>query len=294
MMLNRLKILILCFFALYTPFLYAQNKNNAREDFEFIKYLIGNDMKEEALIWANGNFSLRHYGKDTEDTINFLRAWTFYSSKSLTKAKEHFEKVGDSSLFKPASVFFSSLSQAYLGEYTTALDNLVSNKDLLTKFSELRFFEQAGLSLLKRDFHLYEDYRKNFFYSSYLLKDNEQALDSIYLNLKNYKAKSPFLSACLSAIAPGLGKIYAGSLGEGLSSFVTVGSFAAIATENWIKHGFVDWRTILFTSIGTVFYIGNIYGSIVRVKIDYDEFTEKQNLSILYTIHLPLRNVFGL
>ena len=84
---------------------------------------------------------------------------------------------------------------------------------MLSSHTEIYAFEQAGHSLLMRDFGLYEKYRESFSYSSYVLSNKEKDLDSIYLSLKNYKRKSPFLSACLSALVPGLGKIYAGSLG---------------------------------------------------------------------------------
>ena len=71
-----------------------------------------------------------------------------------------------------------------------------------------------------------------------------------------------------------------------------VGSFAAITAENWYKRGFTNWKTILFGSIGTIFYIGNIYGSVASVNVYYDEFNEKQNARILYHIHIPLRSIF--
>lgn len=282
-------ILVLCFNVST-----AQNDILPYKDYEFIKYLIGNDMKEEALTWAKRDFDENKYEKSVVDSVFFLKGWVFYSSKQLSKARECFDKVSNQSNMKTGAVFFSSLSSAYLEEYDLGVSNLEKNKTLLNNNTELYALEQAGLSLLKRDLKLYENYSKNFSYTTYNLADKEKILDSIFLSLKNYKKKSPFIAASLSAIVPGLGKVYAGQIGEGVSAFLTVGSFAAITTENWIKHGFLNWKTLLFGSLGTVFYVGNIWGSAVSVKIGYDDFNEKQNISILYNIHLPLRNSFGL
>lgn len=291
---KKISVLVcLCVIIVLFP-CFSYSQNTAEKDFEFIRYLIGNNMKEDAKTWAERDFLDKDYSHQSLDTINFLRGWVFYSNRSLNKAVDCFDRVGNESKYKPSSVFFSSLSNAYEGEYERAYYNLKEHEDLLYPYSELYAFEQAGYSLLLRDFDSYEKYRESFSYSSYILSSKEKELDSIFLSVKSYKRKSPLLSACLSAIVPGLGKIYAGNLGEGISSFITVGSFALITTENWIRHGLGNWKTILFGTIGSVFYIGNIYGSYVSVKLNYDTFNEKQNIGILYSIHIPLRNTFGL
>lgn len=288
--------LYILFFLFYACCLnsYSQNKNFANEEFEFVRYLIGNDMKEEALTWAKKDLFFVNYDLKSLDSINFLKGWAFYSSKVLDEASLCFDKVKDSSVFKPAAIFFSSLCTAYSNEFNKAGNNLLSNEGLLSSHKELYSFELAGYSLLQRDFVAYKKCQQNFTYNSYSLFNGEKTLDSIYSLLENKKAKSPFLAATLSAIIPGAGKIYAGSLGEGISSFITVGSFVGLCAENWIKHGFSNWKTLLFGSLASVFYVGNIYGSYFSVKISENEFNNNQNLSILYNIHIPLRNTFGL
>ena len=90
----------------------------------------------------------------------------------------------------------------------------------------------------------------------------------------------------------GLGKVYAGELSEGVAAFLTVGSLAAITAENWAKYGVKDWKTILFGTLGAVFYIGNIYGSYVSGSIHNNDLRNAQDTAILYHIHIPLRSVF--
>ena len=50
-------------------------------------------MKEQANTWAERDFSNEDYSSQTLDTINFLRAWVFYSNRSLNKAVDLFDKT---------------------------------------------------------------------------------------------------------------------------------------------------------------------------------------------------------
>ena len=54
-------------------------------------------MKEQANTWAERDFSNEDYSSQTLDTINFLRAWVFYSNRSLNKAVDLFDRVGEES-----------------------------------------------------------------------------------------------------------------------------------------------------------------------------------------------------
>ena len=285
-------VLFFCFLFCCLP-LCLHGQKSALEDYEFIKYLIGNDMKDNALTWAKREFTDTYYQKEAWDSIHFIRGWAFYSNKILDSASLSFDRVKNISL-KPAAVFFSSLCLAYNRENNKSIRKLLANKNVIHTHKELYSFEMAGYSLLKRDFLSYQTYGQDFTYSSYILADKEKELDSIYTILREGKIKSPLFAAALSAIIPGLGKIYLGNLGEGISSFITVGVFSSICAENWIKHGFYNWKTILFGSLASIFYVGNIYGSYFGVKLSTDEFNNNQNLNILYNIHIPLRNTFGL
>lgn len=75
------------------------------------------------------------------------------------------------------------------------------------------------------------------------------------------KKKSPFLAAAMSAIVPGTGKAYTKNWKDGLISFVFVGVMAFQSYRMFNKHGVNDARGWIYGTIGTGFYIGNIYGS---------------------------------
>ncbi|MCK9162960.1 MAG: hypothetical protein M0O93_01255 [Bacteroidales bacterium] len=286
-------ILLILVFIFTTNIVRSQSTVYAKEDFDFALYLLGNNMKEEALTLINNPntsyFDLKH----TKDSVNYLKGWTYYSSKELEKASFFFDSVSKESSLYPKSIFFNSLSNAHIGNYSKADHILKSFSDTNTTFKELYHYESAGLALIERDYEKYKYHSQNFTYQDFRLVEQEQELKNIYNQLKTHKNKSPWIAAIASAIVPGLGKVYAGSYGEGVSSFLLIGSLGAVTAENWVKNGLLNWKTLVFGTIGAVFYIGNIYGSVTSVKIYYEDFNNQQNITILYNIHIPLRTIFN-
>ena len=133
----------------------------------------------------------------------------------------------------------------------------------------LKNYELAALSLLRDDKGGYERYSKAFSYNQYALGDGEKVFDRIYKERFVDKGKSAWLAAGLSAIVPGLGKMYVGCYGEGAASLLLGASFTGFAVESWVKNGGKDWRTILFTAAASLLHLSNIYGSYISVVI-YD------------------------
>jgi TM2 domain-containing membrane protein YozV len=97
--------------------------------------------------------------------------------------------------------------------------------------------------------------------------------------------KNPLIASLSSTILPGIGRAYAGRLGDGIFSFIfTVGSFALACYYNSSNR----LATIGFAGLGVFFYLGNIYGStssanLYNDKIFYDELDKfKFDLGITY------------
>lgn len=259
------------------PYSYASN------DFEFVEYLIGNNMEEDAVTFL----TRRRY--HASDTLDYLRGWAFYSAQRLEEAAAAFEKVGAGSPFYDKSLFYGVVSNAHLGDYGKSAGLLRSYEG---PYKELKSLQEAGIALLEGRAEDFITAADGFTLSQYALTESERALRGIYNERYYGKSKSPALAAAASALVPGLGKVYAGELAEGVSAFLTVGSLAAITAENWSRHGIKNWKTILFGAAGAVFYIGNIYGSYVSVSIHENDLKDAQDTAILYHIHIPLRSVF--
>ncbi len=78
--------------------------------------------------------------------------------------------------------------------------------------------------------------------------------------------KSPFLAGAMSAVVPGLGKVYTKNYGDALMSFVIVGLNAWQAWRGFSKNGIKSAHGWIFAGIGASFYLGNIWGSAKSAK----------------------------
>jgi hypothetical protein len=75
--------------------------------------------------------------------------------------------------------------------------------------------------------------------------------------------KSPWLAAGLSAVVPGLGRVYIGRWPDGLFSFLLVGMVSGFAAHGFYEDGQSSVRGWILGSTAALFYVGNIYGSAV-------------------------------
>lgn len=188
------------------------------------------------------------------DTLDYLRGWTAYNSRRLDVAAAAFAKVGEGSAFYDRSVFYGAMSAAHTGNYADALARLNAYNGPLY---DLKASQIEGL----------------------------EKIISVEV-----REKSPVLAAGLSTLVPGLGKIYAGRLGEGISAFLINGVFAALTADQWVHNGPRDWKTITLGSVGAIFYLGNIYGSYHSVSIYENEDRTYKQASQLYDLHTSVRD----
>lgn len=261
----------------------AGAQGSVSRDYEFVQYLLGSDLAADAATLLSG----KDYAPS--DTLDFLKGWTLFTLKKLDEATQQFDKLRPGSPFYDRALFYNVVSNANLGR-------LDRSRELLDMYSgpycEVERLERAGIALLQGSPDTYLQAAEGFSYSDFNLSGSEQALDRIYADRYLGRSKSPAVAAIASTFVPGLGKIYAGRIGEGVSSFLVVGSLAGITAENWVRKGAGDWRTILFGTLGAAFYIGNIYGSYVSVSIQKNELSNAQDAAVLYHINIPLRSIF--
>ncbi|HVY40182.1 MAG TPA: hypothetical protein VHM31_19720 [Polyangia bacterium] len=75
--------------------------------------------------------------------------------------------------------------------------------------------------------------------------------------------KSPWLAGALSAVIPGLGRVYLGRVADGVMSFVLVGVTGALAAQGFYDEGRGSVRGWILGSVAALLYVGNVYGSAV-------------------------------
>ena len=250
-------------------------------DYDFVEYLIDNDLRKDASVLLDRG---RYFHSDT---LTFLKGWTHYQLKELEPALQQLRQVPTDSPFGQKAFFYANAVSAHLGDYDpTRL------KGYDGPYKELQGVQLACLALLRDDQEAYKEAAESFGYSSFALTEAETQLADIYSYRYEKPRKSPWLAAAASAVVPGLGKVYAGRVGEGIEAFLLTGISGAITAEYWIKDGPTDWKTIAAGLISAVLYIGNIYGSYVSVSIVNNNVKDVQDTAILYNIHIPLRSVF--
>lgn len=253
------------------------------KDEEFINYLLGNNLSHDAVYYLYGsNFA-------PSDTLSFYKGLSLYTAGALQDATKELALIQKESPYFEKAVFYGAVCDAYTGDYQHARQRLELYNG---PRSELKAYQLAAFSLLENDLQAYKQHSSQFAFDSYAYSEGAQIMDRIYKERVEFKSKSPLAAAAMSAVVPGLGKIYAGFPGQGVASFLTVGTLTAFAVENWQKHGGSDWRSILFTTLAGVFHIAGIYGSYFSVDIYNTNLRDAQNQTIIFNIHLPIRSLF--
>jgi tetratricopeptide (TPR) repeat protein len=83
--------------------------------------------------------------------------------------------------------------------------------------------------------------------------------------------KNRFVSGLFSAVIPGSGKYYCNRPMDGFNSFVIVGITGWQAYEGFDEDGIHSVQGWIFGVLGGLFYLGNIYGSVVAADIYNEE-----------------------
>ena len=83
--------------------------------------------------------------------------------------------------------------------------------------------------------------------------------------------KSPWVAAALSAVVPGLGRVYIGRWPDGLISFLLVGLTAGLSAQGFYDDGRDSVRGWILAGFGALLYAGNVYGSAVGALVQRRE-----------------------
>jgi hypothetical protein len=232
-------------------------------------------------------------GCSHSDSLWFLKGWSQYNLKQLDSASFSFLKVKENKAILNKSKFFAAYCYAHIGKLDSAFTVINSISPISNDEKELITTQLSGFSLLNRNLSSFNLFSKNFSESHFGLVENQRTLKSLYTDLDEFKLKSPLIAGLLSAAVPGLGKVYAGKLGSGLSSFLTVGIAGVMTYENYAKNGLNNPKTIIFGSLFSILYVANIYGSVFSIKAYRDEFNQQIDYRILFHLHIPIRNLYN-
>lgn len=262
------------------------------KELRFAQYLQDKDAVPEAIRVLEQVDTIT-LSRAQKDSLFYMLGWAAYSVRQLDRSIGAFLKVSSDNPKYDKSRFFAAYCQAFQGRRDSASDGLRQLDLPDSALRELRSFQLAGIALLKRDYKAFLPEQQQFTYSSYIFEKEERRMQLYYDKLKGFKHKSPVLAGVYSALVPGLGKWYAGKKRQGIAAFLPIISLAALTYEGYRKDGVKSARFIGFGALFSVFYIGNIWGSTLSVKIRRNEFYKEYDNKILFDMHIPLRNFFN-
>lgn len=284
----RITLIILCLFVEIV----AYSQSQQEKDLKFAQYLVNTRQSEDAIHFIK-SLPRQSLSEDHQDTLHFLLGKSYYQLQDLTNSAFHFSKLNDPQHpLYVESRFFESFNYLHLEKTEEAISILNQLSPEPGVLNGLRNFEVAGAYLLKREYALFDTLARSFDQQYYQFSAQEKSLLEVRKDLAQHKRKSPLMAGIFSSIIPGSGKIYAGKTGQGIAGLLTTGILGLQALEGYRKDGADSARFLIFGSVFSIFYIGNIWGSVFTVKLTNDEFNEAVDHQILFDLHIPLRTVF--
>lgn len=286
--------LLLLFFFIRATLAVGQASFPFSQEINFVNYLIDNEAYPDAIyLLKKLNTASGELTPERKDSLNYLLGWSYYNIKSIDSSIKYLNKVSLESPHYFKSKFYQAFENIYSGKNEEAGKLLQALSITSPEHQQLKVFELAGIALLEKDFERFDSLQEKFTYSYYPIVTEQQEFISYYKELRSIKKKSPLLAGLMSAVIPGSGKFYAGYKGQGLSSFLTVSTMGAVAAESFLKAGPSSPQFIIFASIFSAFYIGNIWGSTLSVNIKRNEQYNEIRHNIMLDLHIPLRRAFN-
>ena len=138
-----------------------------------------------------------------------------------------------------------------VGEYRWKSQILIGMNTLMQKRweSAIQYFDQFDLSELPKTVE-----QRASIYKRY-------AEDG-----RNLPSKSPLLAGFLSTALPGSGRVYVGRSNDALLTVFLLGVLGWAAYDGFSENGVSSRKGWTFGTLGGIFYLGNVYGSVVAAQ----------------------------
>jgi len=263
-----------------------------KAELKFSQHLINQNLYPEAAFVLQELAHKTELSTNQRDTINYYLGFSYYNMQELEASAEYFLQVGKQSPFHYQSQFFAAFNHTFNHKYIAGDSILQQLQTTDTLLLALKNFQQSGLALLQRDFSAFEQYAHRYTFAHFQFSKEEENMYTYYERLQKVKRRSPWVAGMLSAVIPGVGRMYAGKVKHGVASLISVSFLGAQAYENIRKRGIKNAWSILYTGLFGVFYVGNIWGSALTVHVQNQEINNAINQQIVFDLHIPLRNVF--
>ena len=266
-----------------------------KKDSLFLQYLLANDQHRQAVTLLSQLQGRYSDSAQQRFELPYWKGSSYYALRQLDSAAHYLGSVRLGSSYYNKSLFLAGISRGYLRQFPDMRRIFLSiptKNDTIT--AVVKTFELAGVALLQRELTDFDSLSGHFSTQYYALQKQQSNFRDYREIIQKQSRKSPLKAALLSAIVPGAGKLYVGGqLGQALSAFFQNAILGIQAYESFRKGGIASPRFIIYGSLFAVFYVGNIWGSALSVKIKRQEFNDKTDEQILFDMHIPLRTIFN-
>jgi len=270
---------------------FESKSQDSKSEIGFVQYMISNESYDDLLYYFENEMPESFDRRSTQDSMYYYAGWVNYFKKRLETSVNYFENVSSTSELYEAASFYRALDYTYLNQYDTA--KTIFNEFIKSEqHTDLAKYELCVLALLSRDLSNYDSLYKDLNKAVFTYKKQAEKLPSYREKAMKIKPKSAFLAGLLSALVPGLGKVYAGQPGQGMAAFFMNMSMAAVTGENLYRGGYDSPTFIASAAVFTIFYTGNILGSAFSAHNREKEANEVLDSDIIFDMHLPIRRTF--
>jgi len=227
-----------------------------------------------------------------DEAVLYKIGLCYQKAKDFEKAISYFQRIVDNypkNRYRDQAYYQIAYTYFKKKDYIESINYIQQNIQNLSSYTtRLQLNQLLGLNYLYqrrwKDAHaLFTSMQSTKGYTQ--MDSTIQILDQIAIEGEHLPYKSEFWAGLLSAIIPGTGKMYAKRFYDGLYSFILVGTTAWQAYEGFHTSGTRSVKGWIYGTLSGIFYIGNIYGSIVAVKI----YNEKMEGRLLRRIGLDIK-----
>lgn len=254
MTLFRILLRICILLALCNSYGFSQDLLNYANSLKYAVFLFetkqyqGSAIEFERVVFLAPN--------DTSAKLNLIKSYRY--SGNYTIAKNRLDNIFPENINSLPTDFAEEYAKILLHEHQ--YDNLTYfiNHNQNLSFSDSIGYQYGSLIM------------QNKWHEATIFKDkniNTLPQFNAFTSLKeieekglNDKYKNSLLASGMSALIPGIGKIYTNRWKDAIYSFLFVSAASYITYKSYENNGFSN-STIIFGSIAASFYLANIYGT---------------------------------
>lgn len=224
---------------------------------------------EGRYIKAAGEYGRYLFAKDSfpenADSIFFKIALCYRYNKDYKNSLNYLKKILNEYNKSPI------LEETYLeiGTCYSLTDSFQTSNEILQSYfltkPETRAYELMALNYMQT-----KQWNKAQKFLN-AADSKEKQMFSLLEKGKKLPKKNRLASGLFSAVIPGSGKLYCNRPADGFHSFVTVSLTGWQAYEGFEEDGIHSVKGWIFGVLGGLFYLGNIYGSVVAADIYNEE-----------------------